>query len=180
MLTKHFKVAKRYARALYSLAKENGLEERTYEDMKVADKVFSSSNELRAIIASPVIREGKKQRILRALFEKRFHELNIGYFMIVVRKQRAILLPSIARAFLGVYKEAMGIEPVKVITASGLNEILRKKALQVASHLTDKKIEFSEDIQPRIIGGFILHLGDRQYDASIHTRLVNLRKQLHV
>ncbi len=180
MQTKHFKVAKRYARALYSLAAENGLEERTYEDMKVADQVFSSSNELRAIMASPVIREGKKQRILKGLFESVFHELNMGYFLIVVRKQRAMLLSAIADAFLGVYKEAMGIEPVKVITASGLDEALREKALKVAGHLTDKKIEFSEAIQPGIIGGFILHLGDRQYDASIRTRLVNLRKQFHV
>ena len=180
MLTKHYKAAKRYARALYSLAKEKGLEERTYEDMKVADRVFSSSNELRAIMASPVIREGKKQRILRGLFENIFHDLNMGYSLIIVRKQRAALLPAIARAFLDVYKEAMGIEPVKVITASGMNDALREKALQVASQLSDKKIEFSEAVKLDIIGGFILQLGDRQYDASIQTRLLNLRKQFHV
>jgi len=180
MTIKDFRVSKRYARALLSLARENGLEERTYEDMKRMDQLFSASKELCALLRSPVVREGKKQRILLSLLGSRLHPLNMGYVQIVIRKQRALLLPGIAKSFLQVYKEAMGIELVKVTTAGKMDVTLREKALAVAAGLTEKKIEFYEATDPGIIGGFILNLGDRQYDASIRSRLLAVRKHLNV
>lgn len=180
MLAKTLKVSKRYARALLSLARESNIAETTYEDMKLLDEVFSMNKELRIIMSSPVIREGKKQRILKSIFSESIHPLNMGYMQIVVRKQRAALLPGIAKAFLSVYKEAMGIEPVTVITATKIDEKLRSKVMKVATSLTDRQIEFHERIDPAIIGGFILNLGDRQYDASIRKKLSLMRKQLYV
>lgn len=180
MLAKTLKVSKRYARALFSLARESNIAETTYEDMKLLDEVFSVSKELRVIMSSPVIREGKKQRILRALFGESIHPLNMAYMQIIVRKQRAALLPGIAKAFLSVFKEAMGIVPVTVITASRIDEKLKSKVMKVAGNLTDQQIEFHELVDPAIIGGFILNLGDRQYDASIRKKLSLMRKQLYV
>lgn len=180
MKSKDFKVAKRYAKALWSLAKEHQIGQRTYDDMKYLDVIFSSSNELRAIMKSPVVREGKKQRVLQSLLSNQLHPLNMGYVKIVVRKQRASLLPGIARAFQLVYKEAMGIELVQITTAIPLNETLRQKAMGVARKFSDLEIEFNEKVDPGIIGGFVLNLGDRLYDASIRRRMSVLRKQLKV
>ena len=162
------------------LARENHLEERTFEDMILLDRVFTASNELRAVMKSPVIREGKKWRILNSLLQNRLHPLNMGYIQIVVRKQRASLLAGISRAFQLLYKEYMGIEPVLVTTASKLDESLRKRAMEVAASLSEKQIEFSEAVDPGIIGGFILNIGDLQYDASIRSRLTAIKKQLNV
>lgn len=180
MVGQHLKVSKRYSRALLSLSQENHIMERTYADMKLVGDTLGSNKELQAFLRSPIIREGKKQRVLSKVFESRIHPLIMKYMAIIVRKQRASLLLGIARSFLIVYKEAMGIELVKVTTAMPMDENLRRKALQVAKSLTNQDIEFVEAVDPGIIGGFILDLGDLQYDASIKNKLLSIQKQLSV
>jgi F-type H+-transporting ATPase subunit delta len=175
----NFKVSKRYARALLALSQENDIMERAYEDMKLINSVLTSSKELQALLKSPVIREGKKQRVLKALFSDRLHSLIMTYMQIIVRKQRAALLSGISRSFLAVYKEAKGIELVRLTTAVPVDENIREKAMQAAMNLTTLSIEFYETVDPSIIGGFILNLGDRQYDASIKSRLLSMRKHLN-
>lgn len=180
MSGQHFRVSKRYARALLSLSQENDIVDRAYEDMKLIGGVLSSSKELQALLKSPVIREGKKQRVLKALFEAHLHPLIMTYMQIIVRKQRAALLSGIARSFLVIYKEAKGIELVRLTTAVPVDETIRAKAMQVAGSLTELSIEFVEKVDPSIIGGFILNLGDRQFDASIRSRLTSMRKHLNI
>ncbi len=180
MSGQHFKVSKRYARALLSLSQENDIMERAYEDMKHVGDVLTSSKELQALLKSPVIREGKKQRVLKALFKASLHPLIMSYMLIIVRKQRSALLLGISRSYLVVYKEALGIELVKLTTAMPVDDGIREKAMQVARSLTPLRIEFYETIDPSIIGGFILNLGDRQYDASIKSKLLSMRRYLNI
>jgi F-type H+-transporting ATPase subunit delta len=180
MANQNLRVCRRYARALFDLVQENRITDRAYADMRVIRQAFESSMELKVLMKSPIVREGKKQRILSKMFEGRIHPLILGYLKIVVRKQRAALLEGISGAFLMVYKEALGIEPVRLTTARPVDPALREKAMEVARTLTEKRIEFSEVVDPGIIGGFILNLGDRQYDASVKTRLSRLRRHLKV
>ena len=180
MSGQHLKVSKRYARALLSLSQENHIMDRTYKDMKLVSHTLGLNKELQAFLRSPIIREGKKQRVLSSIFESRIHPLLMKYMLIIVRKQRASLLLGVARAYLIVYKEAMGIELVKVTTALPMDKALREKALHVAKSLTSHDIEFVEAVDSGIIGGFILDLGDLQYDASIRSKLVSMRKQFSI
>lgn len=174
------RVSRRYARALFDLVQENGVTEKACADMKHIRSAFGASQELRVLMKSPIVREARKQRILARLFEGRVDPLVLQYLRIIVRKQRAALIEGISGAFIEVYNEAMGIETVRLTTAQPVDLVLREKAFQVASGLTDKQIAFREVIDPDIIGGFILNLGDRQYDASIRTRLSRLRRHLNV
>lgn len=180
MSSQYLRVSRRYAKALLDLAVEHQILERAYEDMKLIHASFRSSQELKILMKSPIVREGKKQRILIQLFEDRVHPLILGYLKVIVRKQRAVLLESISGAFLMVYKETLGIEAVKLTTAKPLDSALREKALLVAKGLTEKSIEFNEVVDPRIIGGFILNLGERQYDASVRSKLSRLRRHLNI
>jgi F-type H+-transporting ATPase subunit delta len=180
MANLNFRVFRRYAKALLDLVQENQITEQAYTDMKHIHAAFEASQELRVLMKSPIVREGKKQRILTRMFEGRVHPLVLQYLRIIVRKQRAALLEGISGAFLDVYNEAMGIEAVRLTTARPVDKALKEKAYQVAIGLTDKRIAFSEVIDPAIIGGFILDLGHRQYDASIRTRLSRLRRHLNV
>jgi F-type H+-transporting ATPase subunit delta len=180
MISRDLRVARRYARALFSLAGENLILERAYEDMKQVSKVYSLQKELRILMKSPMVREGKKQKILQRLFESVVHPLIMHYMLIITRKRRASLLEGIALEFQKVYKEYLGIEQVQVITAKPLDEEMRKKVLEVAAKLTPLKIEFSEKIDPSIIGGFILNLGNSQYDASVRGKLHLMRRQLNI
>jgi len=180
MLSKNLRVSKRYAKALLSLAIENNILDEAYQDMKLVKQVFSYDKELKIVLKSPIIREGKKQGILSRIFEGKVHPLIMHYMRIIARKRRASLLDGISSQFINVYKAHLNIEPVNVTTAFPVDHSLREKVLAVAHKLTTKTIEFQEKVDPEIIGGFILDLGDRRYDASIKRKLSEFRKHLKV
>lgn len=180
MLAQQFRISKRYARALLSLSMENQIADRTYEDMKLVAHTLNRHKELQVLLRSPIIREGKKQRVLRSVFEPHIQPLIMKYILIIVRKQRSALLLGIASSFLRVYKEAKGIELVKVTTALPMDQVLREKAMKVAKGLTSHDIEFHEAVDPDIIGGFVLDLGDLRYDASIKSKLLSMRKHFNI
>lgn len=170
----------RYARALLSLAEENNILERSYKDLQLVNRVFAAQNELKVMMKSPVIRTGKKQSVLRHLFSNKLHPLVMAYTLIIVRKQRGHMLEGISRAYLRVYKQYLGIETVRITTAVPLDDRVRRKALLAARELSPHEIEFEEDVDPDIIGGFILNLEDKQYNASVQYRLARLKKHLMI
>ncbi|TVR38805.1 MAG: ATP synthase F1 subunit delta [Bacteroidia bacterium] len=170
---------KRYARALLSLADENNILERSYMDMRKVCEVFAYNKELLIIMKSPMIRTAKKQNVLTHLFGKVLHPLILMYMTIIVRKQRGNMLEGIASAYLTVYKQYLGIEEVKLTTAFPLDDELRSKALTAAKKMTPHRIEFVEEVDPSIIGGFILNLGEKQYNASVKHRLQRFKKHLY-
>jgi F-type H+-transporting ATPase subunit delta len=180
MLSKNLRVSKRYAKALLSLAIENNILEEAFHDMKLISQAFSYGKELKIVLKSPIIREGKKQNILRHLFGEKVHPLILKYILIIARKKRASLLEGISKQFINVYKAHLNIEPVRVTTAFTIDDPMREKVLGVARKFTAKTIEFQEKVDPEIIGGFILDLGDRRYDASIKRKLSEMKKHLNV
>lgn len=170
----------RYAKALLSLAEDNNILDRSYSDLKLIFEFFSLQKELKIILKSPVVRIGRKQAVIRHLFEHKLHPLVLNYMLIIVRKQRGHLLEGISGAYLKVYKQYLGIETVRITTAAPLDDKLREKALLAARELTPYDIEFEEHVEPDIIGGFILDLGDKQYNASVSYRLARMKKHLMI
>lgn len=170
----------RYAKALLALAEDNNILERSYYDLKFVNEVFSLQKDLKILLKSPVVRIGQKQSVIRHMFENKLHPLILNYMLIIVRKQRGHLLEGISGAYLKVYKKYLGIETVRITTASPLDDKNREKALMAARELTPYQIEFEENIDPDIIGGFVLDLGDKQYNASVQYRMARLRKHLTI
>jgi len=170
----------RYAKALLALAEDNNILERSYYDLKFVNEVFSLQKDLKILLKSPVVRIGQKQSVIRHMFENKLHPLILNYMLIIVRKQRGHLLEGISGAYLKVYKKYLGIETVRITTASPLDDKNREKALMAARELTPYQVEFEENIDPDIIGGFVLDLGDKQYNASVQYRMARLRKHLTI
>lgn len=99
---------------------------------------------------------------------------------IIARKRRAALLEGISHQFINVYKAHLNIESVIVTTAFPIDQQLREKVLEVAIKLTPKTIDFLEKVNPDLIGGFILDIGDRRYDASLKRKLSDFKRHLNV
>lgn len=171
---------KRYAKALLALAGENNVLERSYADMKTIHRVFAQNKELSALLKSPVIRLSKKQNIIDRLFDRSIHPLIQNYVRIILRKQRGFMLEGIALAYLDEYKKLHGIEKILLITAFPMDDQIRQQAVIAAKRLTDCDVEFEHKINPDIIGGFILRLGEKQYNASVKHRLSLLRKHMNL
>ena len=171
-------VASRYAKSLIDLAKEKNVLEVVIEDMKLFKDTADKNRGLMLALKSPVVRHEKKLNILKALFQNRVNSVSYSIFEIITKKNRESILDAIADEFIKQYNEHEGILKATVITTTPLTEELRKQFNDIVATATGKRIELEEKINPDLIGGYILRVNDRQIDASLRSRLNQLKLQL--
>ena len=166
------KAASRYVKSLLNLAVDKGVLDQVHSDMIAFDKVLSENRPLITMLRSPIIKHYKKKNILDALFRGRFNDLTLSFFRIITEKNRERLLPLIATEFHNAYNEHQGVGKASVVTAVPLDKDLREELLAVAKKVVGKsKVELTEEVDPTIIGGFILNAGSQQIDSSIKHKL---------
>jgi F-type H+-transporting ATPase subunit delta len=172
-------VAARYAKSLIELAKEKNVLEVVFEDMKLFKDTADKNRGLMLALQSPVVRHEKKLAILKALFKERVDPVSYSIFTIITKKNRESILDAIAEEFITAYNLYQGIQKATVITTTPLTDELRKQFINiVAGSSTAKTVQLEEKIDPNLIGGYVLRVDDRQHDASIRSRLNELKLQL--
>lgn len=171
-------VAARYAKSLIELAKEKNVVEAVYEDMKLFKNTVDQNRNLMLALQSPVVRHEKKLGILKALFETKVNPVSYSIFTIITQKNREAILDAIADEFIKAYDTYRGIQKATVITTTPLTDDLRKQFNKIVAEATGKTVELEEKIDPALIGGYLLRVDDRQIDASLRSRLNELKLQL--
>ncbi len=170
------RAASRYVKSLLGLAVEKNVLEAVHRDMLLFSEAIRNSRALELLLLSPVIRHGKKLEILRKIFAGKVHNLTMSFFEIITRKNREPILVEIARAFHNAYNEYKDIGKAQVTTTVPLDANLRAEFERLVKKYSDKKqIELLEKVDPELIGGFILNVGDRQVDASIRNKIKTLK-----
>lgn len=172
------KVAARYAKSLYGLAKEMGVVEAVLADMVLFSKTLSGSKDLSVVIHSPIIAGPKKKAILDQLFKPHFQKVTGMFFDLIVAKGREKELGSIATAFIHEDKVQKGITEGKLISATPLSEELRNALKLKAEQIAGGKVSLEEKVNANLIGGFLLQVGDTQLDASVQSKLTKIREQV--
>jgi F-type H+-transporting ATPase subunit delta len=173
---RHLKVAGRYAKALLDLAVERGDLEKVYADVQLVRNTLRASSELRAALHSPVIRHDKKEAILDAVFEKQIGDLTRHFCVLVARQGREAHLQEILNRFMVLYRVHQNIVVAKITTAAELDEKTLSRISKLIEVPSGSKVELRTAINPEIIGGFILRVGDLQTDASVSGRLRDIRR----
>jgi F-type H+-transporting ATPase subunit delta len=172
------KIAGRYAKSLIDLAIEQNKLEVIKEDVKLFKSV-TSNREFYLVMKSPIINAGKKQSILKAIFEGKLDATTMAFLNIIVVKGREAYLPEIADSFMDQYNAIHQLSKLTVTTAVAMDDAaldsIRKKVL--ASGITTTNLEIIAKVDPAIIGGFILEFGDRLYDDSITHKLELLKQE---
>lgn len=170
------RVASRYVKSLLGLAVEQGALEAVHEDMLLFSKICHESRTFSMMLKSPVIRHEKKRDILEKIFRNRINPLTMAIIDIVTRKNREPLLAAIAEEFHQAYNEEKGIGQASVTTTVPMDNALRTEIESIVRKLSDKKqVEVAENVDPELIGGFILNVGDQQIDASVRSKLNALK-----
>lgn len=172
------KVARRYAKSLLDLARERGELEVVNSDMKLLAEVCGSNHDLRVLLGSPIISGDKKLAILKRVFSGKISALSMSFFDIITRKGREGQLEGIAIEYTRLYKEYKGIQTAIVTSAVGLDDQLRKDVYTLIKESLKSEIELIEKVDKDLIGGFILRVGDKQYDASIARDLRLMKQEL--
>jgi F-type H+-transporting ATPase subunit delta len=176
----NLRIAKRYAKALFEIAEETKKLEKITNDVVFIDSLIRSSRELQLFLKSPIIKEDKKREVLKEIFsDSRVDPVTLKFIMLLVEKKREDILHDIVKVYQQIYDEKMGIVSAEVVTAVEVGERLKKKIERKILELTGaKKVKASYRVDPSIIGGIVIRVGDTVYDASIRRRIQLLREQL--
>jgi F-type H+-transporting ATPase subunit delta len=170
-------VASRYAKSLIDLASEQNALERVKKDIELFLETCNASSQLRAILRNPIIGPDKKKNILESLFEGKLDEMILSFFRIVVRKGRSGILYATAREFINQYNTLKNIVKATVTSASPLSKENISHIENLVREATQGKVVLTSLVDPELIGGFILKVDDKQFDASIASKLNKLRKE---
>lgn len=169
--------ALRYAKAILNLAIETKVESEVHADMQLIASTLSESDELDVLLNSPVVKASDKKKVLNALFTGKVNAISLGLFNLLEENKRMNMLKSIAVQFGIIYDFHKTIQVAKVTTAVPLTEELEKKVKEKIVELTGEQANLENLVNPELLGGFILRVGDVQYDASISNHLRELRKE---
>jgi F-type H+-transporting ATPase subunit delta len=170
-------VASRYAKSLIDLAGEQNAVEDVRKDIELFLETCKSSPELQAILKNPIISLDKKANILDGLFAGKVHELVLAFFKIVIKKGRSEVLFATAKEFISQYNILKNVVKVTVTSASALSQDNIREIEGVVKQSTKGEVILTSIVDPKLIGGFILKVGDRQFDSSISSKLNKLRKE---
>ncbi len=170
------RAASRYVKSLLGLAVEQNVLEQVHNDMLMFSKLVESNREFKLLLRNPIVKHEKKREILERLFKGKVHSLTMAIFDILTRKNREPLLPAIAEEFHAAYNEYKGIGQATITTAVPLDAKTRSEFEKLAGEYGHtKQVELVEEVDPDMIGGFVLHVGDRQVDASVKNKLKALK-----
>lgn len=170
-------VASRYANSLLDLAKEQNSLEAIKSDLDSFLAVLKATPELRAVLKNPIISPDKKFAIVKGVFGSSVQEIVISFFRIVISKGRAEVLYETAKEFVNGYNRINGVIKASVVSAVQLTEQNIAEVQRVVEQATEKKVVLDTRVDPDLIGGFVLTVGDRQFDASIASSLNKLKKE---
>lgn len=172
------KVANRYAKALFDIALEQGRLEEVKRDIELIGR--TQHRELAVLLASPVVTGEKKTAVFEAVFATHVSPLTVAFFKLIFDKGRSIAIKEILEAFVSKYKVHMGIQVVKVTTAVALTDEGRAQistGLKDNKMLAGKTIELQESVDAAIIGGLVVQVEDKLFDASIKHDLQHIKRQ---
>jgi F-type H+-transporting ATPase subunit delta len=171
-------VASRYAKSLMELATEHKKLDAVRADMKMVEKVYNENREFALFLDSPVIKTDKKLAVLNSLFKGKTADLTLQFLTLLTKKKRESYLNDIAKEFEEQYRKNQNIFSAVVTSAKGLDEMTRKKVLDLVKAQLKGEVELVEKVDPSTIGGFVLRIGDSQIDKSVARQLSNLKKEL--
>jgi len=172
------KVASRYAKALFDLALETSVLEKVKEDIQLIGA--STVGELQAVMISPVIRGDKKEKIFAAIFGDKVNSLTTSFFNLLFRKGREVAVRDIMEAFMDLYRKHHKIQRVEITTAVSVEDKVHQQILEsmrTVEGYGQTIFEVQSKVDPSIVGGFVLQVGDTLFDASIRHDLQVIRKQ---
>jgi F-type H+-transporting ATPase subunit delta len=170
------RIAVRYAKALFDLALDTGAIDGVYRDMKVISRLCVM-NEVKEVINNPVIPLQKRKEAIIALAGDGTGELTVKFIELIFSHGRGEFLAAAARNFTDLTRRHRGIRQVTVTTATAVDEMTRMEMAALLAGGKPGTIEFTEQIDESIMGGFILRVDDSYIDASVRNRLNRFRKE---
>ena len=170
------RAAIRYAKAVMSLANEQNSASKLNDDMKSIVNAVAESKDLSDMLQSPVIHSKVKKATLLEVFPN-MNKLSVKLIDLLVENKRIDIIDVVAQKINMLFDESQGTQIAQVTTAIPLTKELEAKVLTKVKELTGNDAEVQNTVDESILGGFILRVGDIQYNASIANKLDKLKRE---
>jgi F-type H+-transporting ATPase subunit delta len=171
------KISVRYARAIFQSAQEKKILDKVYQDMIFISEICKNK-ETKEFLHSPIIIPSKKEAIFHKMLEGNVEKITLSLLDLIVKNGRESFIPAIARNFIYETKKFKGITESVLTTAIKVDDNVRKQIIDLISKVFNTKVELKENLDPEIVGGFILQVDDNYIDASIRNKLRKIKKEL--
>jgi len=170
-------VASRYAKSLIDLAAEQKSVEDVKKDMELFYHTLKANPELKAVLANPIVSHLRKIKILDEIFSKKVSKVSIAFFKLMINKSRGEVLYTTAQEYVNMYDVKNNIVHANVVSAVELSAANKKAMVTDIESATGGTVKLNAKVDPSLIGGFVLTVGDRQIDTSIANDLKKLKKE---
>ena len=172
-------ISKTYGDALFDIAVESKKTDVFFEEVKGLKQVLTENPELSKFLGHPDIELSEKATTVEKIFKGRVSDEIVGLLQIVVNKGRSSELMNILDYFIAKTKEFKKIGVASVISATELSDAQKNKIVEkLLSSTSYKEFEMNYGVDPDLIGGIVIRIGDRVVDGSVRNKLANLKKEL--
>lgn len=171
-------LARRYAQALFAVAARRQLVETVESDLQATARLLREDRRLRAFLDSPRVLEEHRVAMLEKVLGERVEPLVLHFLRLLLDKQRFDQFAEVVVAFNRLADAHHGIVRARVTTAVELRAELRQRLQERLAATTGKQIILDCRVDPRLIGGISVVMGDRLLDGSVSRALARLRNEL--
>lgn len=170
------KISIRYAKALLSSAKEAKVEDKVYSEMVTLESAFAQINLLKQAMVNPTLSKEEKNKLINTVFYNKASKLTKSFINLVIENGREDYFYRIALSFQELYRKDKNIVVTHLTTAMELDETIKNKIVSSVVNQENSKVELRTEINPDIIGGYIIDVENKRLDASIIRQLSKLYK----
>ena len=171
-------ISVRYARALLKSATDAKIEDGVYKEMQTLAKTYAEVPQLRQTIDNPMLSKDKKQELLLTAVGGNASDLTKAFIGLVLKEDRENVMQFIANSYVTLYRQQKNVIRGRLITAAAVSPATEQKMRQMVESKTNGTVEFETEVNPDIIGGFILEYDTYRMDASVKSKLNNILNTL--
>ncbi len=177
-MVKISKAAKRYVKAFFEWTKSEGNLEEAAKDMMQSEQIMTQNPDLVRFLKNPTIGNKQKLDILKKIFGEKWSSATWKLVDLLAAKDRLDILDEIVVRFGQLYKRLLGTVEAELITATPVNDDIQQAFLEKVKEITGQsKVHLLNKVEPEIIGGYILKIGDLRIDDSIRGKLNQIKAQ---
>jgi F-type H+-transporting ATPase subunit delta len=171
------RLAKRYAQALFQAAAEQQAVHKVEDELAIIEQIFADPA-VHGFFSNPGVASADKKDTIARVFGPYFSGFTQNFLCYMAEKRRTNVLPEVITAYRDLVKQAENIVTVEVVTATALAEQDQTALTARLAEVTGKTIELSNCVDKRILGGLIIHIGDKRIDNSVRAKLEKMKNQL--
>ena len=171
-------ISVRYARALLKSATDAKIEDAVYTEMQQLAKSYAEVQQLRSTIDNPMLSKDKKQALLLTAVGAKPSDLTKAFVSLVLKEDRENVMQFIANSYVTLYRQQKNVIRGKLITAAAVSPATEQKMRKMVESNTNGTVEFETEVNPDIIGGFILEYDTYRMDASVKSKLNSILNAL--